>query len=38
VEQVRAAGLALHPRSSQTLDALDADVVAEARRLANPFL
>jgi len=38
VEKVRAAGLALHPRSSQTLDALDADVAAEARRLANPFL
>ena len=38
VERVRAAGLALHPRSSQTLDALGADLVAEARRLANPFL
>ncbi len=38
VEKVRAAGLTLHPRSSQTLDALGADVVAEARRLANPFL
>jgi len=38
VESVRAARLALHPRSSQTLEALGADVVAEARRLAKPFL
>ncbi len=37
-EMVRAAGLALHPRSRQTLAYLGADVVAAARRLAVPFL
>lgn len=37
-EKVRAAGLAVHPRSSETLASLDAAVVAEARRLALPFL
>jgi hypothetical protein len=38
VEKVRAAGLPLHPRSAETLAALDATLVAEARRLARPFL
>lgn len=37
-EKVRAAGLPLHPRSAETLEALDAALVAEARRLALPFL
>lgn len=38
VEKVRAAGLPLHPRSAETLAALDEALVAEARRLARPFL
>jgi putative nucleotidyltransferase with HDIG domain len=38
VEKVRAAGLPLHPRSAETLAAFDAKLVAEARRLARPFL
>ena len=37
-EKVRAAGLTVHPRSSQTLASLDDAVIAEARRLAVPFL
>jgi putative nucleotidyltransferase with HDIG domain len=38
IEEVRAAGLHLHPRSGQTLAAFDAGLVAEARRRARPFL
>lgn len=38
VEIVRAAGIPLHPRSVETLHALDASLVADARRRARPFL
>jgi HD superfamily phosphohydrolase YqeK len=38
VEEVRGAGLYLHPRSGQTLAALDPGLVAEAQRRARPFL
>ena len=37
-EKVRAAGLPLHPRSAETLAALDDTLAAEARRRARPFL
>lgn len=38
VEKVRAAGFPLHHRSAETLAAFDATLIAEARRLARPFL
>lgn len=38
MEYVRAAGLALHPRSAATLAALDAELVAEVRPLVRPFV
>jgi putative nucleotidyltransferase with HDIG domain len=38
IEQVRAAGRAVHPRSSQTLASLGADITTRARSLAAPFL
>jgi putative nucleotidyltransferase with HDIG domain len=37
-EQVRASGRAVHPRSSQTLTTLGAEMTARARSLINPFL